>query len=76
MGGESGVNVVEMLAFWLYKSGIKAKQGSKIIERHSGKGILLDKRTLFGMKVCQRKGVFQIPERGLDTPALVVKLTE
>ena len=28
------------------------------------------------MKACQRKGVFQIPERCLNAPALVVKLTE
>ncbi len=76
MSGESGVNAVEMFAVRLRKNGVETKQGSEIIERHSGKDLLLDEWALFGMKVCQRKGVFQIPERCLDAPAFVVKLTE
>ncbi len=74
--GESGVNAVEMLAFGLRKNGMEPKQGSEIIECHSGKYLLLDERALFGMKVCQRKRIFQIPERSLNAPAFVVKLTE
>lgn len=56
MGGESGVNMVEILALGLRKNGMETKQGSKIIERHSRKGLLLDEYALFGMKMCQRKG--------------------
>ena len=42
VSGESGVNTVKMLAFWQCKSGTETKQGSEIIERHSGKYLLLD----------------------------------
>jgi len=60
VSGESGVNVIDMGAFRLGKNGVETKQGSKVIKRHPGKYILLDEWALFGMKVCQRKGVFQI----------------
>ena len=76
VSGESGVNAVEIFTLRLRKRGMQTKQGGKIIERHSGKDLLFDEWTLFGMKVRQRKGVFQISERCLDTPAFVVKLTE
>lgn len=76
VSGESGVNSVKMFAFRLCKNGMETKQGSEIVERHSGKDLLFDKWALFGMKVCQCKGVFQIPERCFDTPAFVVKFTK
>ena len=42
VSGESGVNVVEVFAFVLGKNGMKSKQGSKVIECHSGKDLLLN----------------------------------
>lgn len=49
MGGESSVNMVEILALGLRKSGMETKQGSKIIERHSRKDLRLDECALFSI---------------------------
>ena len=43
VSGESGVNAVEIFTLRLRKRGMQTKQGGKIIERHSGKDLLLDK---------------------------------
>ena len=76
MGGKSSVHTVGIFALWLHKTGMQAKQGRKIVERHFSKDLLHNERTLFRMEVCECKGIFQIPKRSFNTPAFVVKHTE
>lgn len=51
VGGKSIVHTVEIFALQLHKTGMQAKQGRQIVERHSGEGILPNEWTLFRMEV-------------------------
>ena len=51
VGGKSIVHTVEIFALQLHKTGMQAKQGRQIVERHSGEDILHNEWTLFRMEV-------------------------
>lgn len=48
---KSIVHTVEIFALQLHKTGMQAKQGRQIVERHSGEDILHNEWTLFRMEV-------------------------
>ena len=47
---------------------------TEVIQKESGKNLLLDMHHLFGMKATEANGIFQFPESRFNTSAHGVKL--